>query len=227
MVPTAEWPEVGSFRDHWRWRPDWTATRPRVLWYLTFGDAAELRSTVAEPEAALRAAGADVIPPEWLHLTVTDVGFADEIDEWSLRAARDSVRRALCEEPPLQLRLGPIGALPGAVVLPARPAEPLRRLRRIVRRATTEVGIPAPDDIDGPYWPHVSLCYVNSRTDHDALWSVVQAAEPRTVEVTCDRLAEVLVARREGHYQWDVLEAMSLSGGAATSARPGREVGGR
>lgn len=212
MLPTADWPDVGGFRDHWRWRPDWTPDRPRVLWYLTFEDAARLGSAVEPYEAALRAAGADVVPPQWLHLTVTDVGFADAIDDWTLSAARDSVRRAVRERPPLRLELGPVGALPGAVVLPAQPAEPLRKLRQIVRRSTSEVGIAAPDDIDGRYWPHVSLCYVNERTDHQALWDVLRSHPGATVEARCSRLSEVLVSRREGHYQWEVLGTVPLDG---------------
>ena len=220
MLPTVDWPEVDSFRDHWSWRPEWTATRPRVLWYLTFRDALALHSVLATAEKTLRAAGADVIPPQWLHLTLTDVGFADELDEWTLRAARDSVRHALREEPPLRLKLGPTRALPGAVVLSAQPADRLQRLREIVREATADVGIPAPDDIDGHYWPHVSLCYVNSRTDHEALWTVIQPHDDDTVEVRCDRLEEVLVSRRDGHYQWEVLKSLSLAGNVPTPPLP-------
>ena len=214
MLPTADWPEVGRFRDHWRWRPDWTPNRPRVLWYLTFEDSPQLASAIAPYEPALRATGADLVPPRWLHLTVTDVGFADAIDDWTLRAARDSVRRAVRGLPSLRLELGPVAALPGAVVLPAHPLERLRELRQAVRRSTSEVGLAAPDDIDGPFWPHVSLCYVNSRTDHQALWDVVRPGQGSTVEVRCSRLSEVLVSRREGHYQWQILESVRLDGAA-------------
>lgn len=215
MSPTAEWPEVERFRDHWTWRPEWTASRPRVLWYLTFVGAAELHDLSASYAEPLRKAGTDVIPPQWLHLTVTDVGFADQLQEDALPAVRDAVRRGLSDEPPLELTLGPIRPLHGAVVLAAQPADRLRRLRQLVRQSTTAAGIPAPDDIDGPYWPHVSLCYVNSDTDQDALWEVVRSAQGRTLEVGCGELVEVLVARRKGHYQWDALETVRLETPAA------------
>ncbi len=73
------WTDVREFRDHWTWRPDWTADRPRLLWYLTFEDAPQLRSAVEPAAGPLKEAGTDIVAPDWLHLTVADVGFADEL----------------------------------------------------------------------------------------------------------------------------------------------------
>lgn len=208
--PSAPWPKVTAFRNHWEWRPDWTSNRPRLLWYLTFEDAPDLHDAAAPSCEVLRASGADVVPPEWFHLTVTDVGYHDQLDDWAVRAARESVRETLCEVPALELTLGPLRALPGAIVLPAEPADPLRSLRDAVRRATTAVGIAPPDDLSGSYWPHVSLCYVNDTTDHARLREIVDEAASRTVDVRCDRLAQVLVTRTNGHYRWEVLDEVPL-----------------
>lgn len=209
-LPAAEWPEVDRFRDHWTWRPDWTAGRPRLLWYLTLADVAELKAAAAPSTATLRATGADVVPPAWWHLTVTDVGFDDELDERTVRSACEEVRHRLHDAAPLELRLGPLAVLPGAVVLPAAPAEPLRALRDTVRAVGAELGIRPPGDIDGHYWPHVSLCYVNGATDHERLWGAVRDAPRRTVQVRCDRLTQVRVTRAEGHYRWEVVDEVVL-----------------
>lgn len=210
MSSTARWPQVARFRDHWTWRPDWTAHRPRLLWYLTFEDAPDLRAAAAPSREALLAAGADVVPPEWLHLTVTDVGFYDELDDWAVRTACESVRAALRQVPAPELTVGPVRVLPDAVVLPAEPVGPLRTFREAVWRASTEVGIAPADDIGGHRWPHVSLCYINGRTDHERLREIVDEADPRTVVVRCDRMSQVLVTRRHGHYRWEVVDEVWL-----------------
>lgn len=65
---------------------------------------------LAEPATGrLGTAGADVIPAPWLHLTVTDIGPADEIDRSARAALATAVRTPLaCElgvprQPPLQI----------------------------------------------------------------------------------------------------------------------------
>jgi 2'-5' RNA ligase len=212
MLPTADWPAVEQFRDHWTWRPDWTPGRPRLLWYLTFPDVPDLRAAAAPSTETLRATGADVVPPAWWHLTLTDIGFHAELDDWTVRASCEEVRRRLSAAAPLELTLGPLAVLPGAVVLPANPAEPLRALRDTVRDVGAEHGIRPPDDIDGHYWPHVSLCYVNADSDHEQLWEAVRSAPPRTVQVRCDRLTQVQVTRADGHYRWEVVDEVVLRG---------------
>lgn len=207
-----DWPTVLKFSDHWTWRPDWTAHRPRVLWYLTFADDPGVAASVARTVRPLKAAGADVVPPRWLHLTLTDVGFADEIDDWSLHAAGTAVRDAFKDISPLQLRLGPVSVLPGAVVLAARPVEPLRRMREMIRASMEGVGIRAPDDVQGDFWPHVSLCYVNRNTRHDRLWQAVHDADTCSPTVRCDRVTQVLVTRSHGHYHWKVRDEIPFWG---------------
>lgn len=210
MLPTIESPEVHEIRDHWTWLPDWTAHRPRLLWYLTFEETPDVRAAAAPSSEVLRASGADVVPPEWLHLTVSDVGFIDELDDGAVRACREQVRRDLRSAQSLELTLGPIGVLPDAVVLDAGPVAPLNELRSTVRRAAVHAGIEPPDDFDGERWPHVSLCYLNGGTDHARLSEAVRATDPRTFQVRCDRLAQVLVTRTDGHYRWQVLDDVPL-----------------
>jgi hypothetical protein len=224
MVRTSDWPDVDRFTDHWSWRPEWTEQRPRLLWYLTFEGVPDVHR-LAEPAAGrLRDARADVIPSQWLHLTVSDIGFADEVDHPARVAGAAAVRRLLGGEGPLDLTLGPVAVLPGAVVLPAAPRGPLAHIRDALRCATAGAGTDPADDLDGEYWPHVSLCYVNRRTDHERLWAAVRSAGQGTVGARCDRLAQALVTRRDGHYRWKVLHEVRLSQQPAERA-PGQEGG--
>lgn len=212
MRTTTQWPEIEDFRDHSKWRPDWTADRPRLLWYLTFEDHAEFHAAATVMDAALADCNADVVPPRWLHMTLTDVGFIDELDDRVVHASSRRVVDAVRGMAPQEVTLGPLGALPGAVVLMAGPARQLLRLRERVRRATARAGIPVPDDLDGPFVPHVSLCYMRRDSDHDRLRHVVEACEPRTVTVRCDRVSQVVVSRTNGHYEWQLLAEAPLCG---------------
>jgi len=209
-----EWPHSAAFADHSTWYPDWTRNRPRVLWYLTFEHAPGLAAAARPVAELLAGCAADVVPPQWLHLTVSDAGFADELDSFSLAASADAVRRAVRDLPALDLALGPVAALSDAVALGVAPVEPLRRVRELVRRSMAEVGVQPPDDLDGPFWPHVSLCYVNDLSHHDRLWDVVTSQAALPAQVRADRVSQVLVTRRDGHYEWEVLSEAPLLGSA-------------
>ena len=118
------WPERARLGDHTTWRPEWTARRPLLWWYLTFD---HLPAVV---DHAIRAAAAleplehvDVPPREWLHLTLCEVGYRGEVDEARLEDGVRAVRAALRDTGPVELRLGPVNTLKDAVVLEAHPWE--------------------------------------------------------------------------------------------------------
>jgi 2'-5' RNA ligase len=209
------WPRHGRLGDHTRWRPDWTSCRPLVWWYLTFDQV----PVVAEH--ALRAAApldvlphVDVPPPEWLHLTMCEVGFRDDVDDHRLEAGVAAVREALRDAPPLDLRLGPVNSLHDAVVLEARPLDRLRDVRATVRGAMAEAGIDPVQRDEAQFWPHVTIGYLNAETDHHALMDEVgtHAADAATaaVPISADRLELVEVTRADRHYRWRTLHSVRL-----------------
>jgi hypothetical protein len=64
-------------RRHWWWRPGWRPGRRLYAWHLTLRDQtvsqgqADLRQVVGAYQARLAGlAGLDLVPAEWLHLTV-------------------------------------------------------------------------------------------------------------------------------------------------------------
>lgn len=220
MLPTLGWPRADEIADHWAWRPEWTPHRPRLLWYLTFEQTPDVQAAAAPCTDLLWESGADIVPPEWLHLTVNHVGFADELDARAVRASAAEIRRRLEDVEPFELTLGPMESLPDAVVLAAGPAGRLNRLRAIVCGALAHTGMPEPDDLDEVFWPHVSLCYTNRRTDQALLRDAVWTADPTTVQVRCDRLAQVLVTRADGHYRWEVVDDVPLGPSSRAPAQP-------
>jgi len=74
-----------TVRDHWWWRPGWRIGRRFYTFHVIFDadevwGADELRLLMSEYRQSLAGmAGLDLIPDEWLHLTVQGVGFTDEV----------------------------------------------------------------------------------------------------------------------------------------------------
>ena len=212
MAPDIDWPPVDRLLDHWSsWRPEWTDVRPRLLWYLTFEERPEVGDTAAQSEADLGACGLDVVPARWLHLTLADIGFADSVDPDAFHAMAEEVHEELAGTPDVHLSLGPLALMTDAVVLVAQPYDAVQRLREVVRTAGERHGVPLADADEG-FWPHVTLGYVNGATDHGRLHSLVEASQPTPVDVTCDRLRQVLVIRTGGHYRWHGMGDVRLGG---------------
>lgn len=69
-----------QMRDHWWWRPGWRVGRSFYTWHITFDDqpaAHQLADGYAPALDGLTTL--DLIPPQWLHLTMQGVGFTDEV----------------------------------------------------------------------------------------------------------------------------------------------------
>jgi len=202
--------------DHWRWRPDWAHDRACLWWYLTFedhpqvADATEkLRRRLAEHPAA------DVVPAPWLHMTVGEVAFADQVPAVGVAAVADAVRQAVAGHN-IWLELGTLTTMPGAVVLAAGPLEPWRGLAERVRSATEAAG--AGPAVAESFWPHVTLAYVNRRVSRTALLHDLERDVPE-IRVEPRALTLVAVTRRDRHYQWLVHDRAALGG------RPGMSAG--
>jgi 2'-5' RNA ligase len=209
------WPGHTRVGDHTAWRPEWTSCRPLLWWYLTFGNHPEVAAHAARAAAALGPLPhVDVPPPEWLHLTLCEVGFRDEVDDERVQDGVWAVSEALRAAAPVDLRLGPVNSLHDAVVLEARPLDGLRGLRATVRGAMARGGV-APAQVDeGHFWPHVTVGYLNAVTDHAGLMEAVGRPASEVTTATADRLELVEVTRADRHYRWRT-RAMVALGDAA------------
>lgn len=207
-------PRGEGLRNHWDWRPEWRSDRPCLYWYLTFDE-----ETIAEAIGADvldRAAAVpwlDAVPPRWLHVTLCDIGFADEVAPHVVGRAVREARRVTAATGPLRLRFGPLTAMAGAVVLPAGPVSPLRALQRRVRWATRRALGPECRSAHRQFWPHLSLGYVNRAVPRsEAERRLPGLSLARVAEAPVTRLTLASVTRRNRHYQWSVEAEVPLVG---------------
>jgi 2'-5' RNA ligase len=197
------WPEVDTFESHWRWRPDWTQDRTCLYWYLTFEDHPDAAAVAARAVGRLgELPGVDRVPPRWLHLTLCDIGFLDEIESGQLERLVEEVAGALSRQQPLSLTLGPVLPFSDSVTLAAEPADQLAGLWCRVAAAMKSVGVEPRHHPVEHFRPHVTLGYVNQRVESHRV--VAALGDPWASQgVTVDRLTLAAVGRRDGHYQWD------------------------
>ena len=107
---------ASQLRDHWTvWRPEWTAERTCLYWYLTFTEG-QLNQVKDEEtrDVVARTDWLDPVPPAWSHVTVCDVGFAEDLHQADVEAVTSQVADALTGEEKLRLDLGPIEAFASA-----------------------------------------------------------------------------------------------------------------
>lgn len=198
-------------RDHWQWRPEWASDRICVLWYLTFETAPELSRQAEEAQELLRGiATADVVPPAWLHLTLDDVGFADELLPGQVEQVLEAARTAVRDWEVPALTLGPTCPMEDAVVLQAGPSAALVTLRDLLRGATDRVlGPEAVTGLD-EFWPHVTLAYLNDACEPETLMAPLEPVSAARLVVAPPRLTLAAVTRRDRHYQWTALGHLPL-----------------
>ena len=153
---------VTHTKDHWADRPQWAGGRRQLTFHLTFAGSG-LDGATAGLRAALEALPAlDVVPSRWLHLTLTPIGFTDEVDADAAAAVADEVFagwRAQEPEPAPELWFDTLLIGTEGVLLCPTPASWLDEL----------VGRPR-DAVDRhlgardwhPFWAHASLAYANA-----------------------------------------------------------------
>lgn len=216
------WPSTERLSNHWDWRPEWTPSRPCLYWYLTF-DSGQLTAAVGPRavEVAEAVSWLDPVPVRWMHLTLCEVGFVDELDPDRVTKAVTAVGREAGRVPPLRLTLGPAAVLSGALVLQAGPVQPLRGLRDRLLTGTGEAIGSRPQRVH-QLWPHVSLGYVNRATPASDAARLLEALGPVSGQVTVSRLTLASVTRRDRHYRWTVRASLPLRGAARPTSTTGR-----
>lgn len=197
--------------DHWGWRPEWTAERACTFWYLTVPHA------VTDPalDGYLRRLGrtpwVDVVPPRWWHLTLTEIGYADDLDDPLLDQVAQEVRRATATGP-LTIELGPLVRFRTALALAAGPDARLRALQDAVRGSTQAVlGPDRPVVHPTRFRPHVSVAYLNADVPGQVVHDVLDEAPAVRGTVEVDRLTLAAVTRQDRHYRWRVVEEVRLA----------------
>ena len=135
---------VTTVRNHWWWRPGWRTGRHFYACHLTLDNQPQLRELVRHYQDALaHLPGLDLIPAQWLHITMQGIGFADEISAADLAAVTERLGKQLrAVEPPVATFHRPT-IRSEAVLLKAEPPEPLYQLRLAMYDAIAAVLGPA------------------------------------------------------------------------------------
>jgi 2'-5' RNA ligase len=221
-------PHVDRMRDHWWWRPGWQAGRRFYTWHITFDedtvgqDRAALHRLVCDYQAHLGMPGLDLVPLEWLHLTMQGVGFVDEVSDQDIARIAEAARSRCAHLPPVTVALGPARLRPEAVGLYVVPEEPVGQVRAAIRAAVAEVwGIDRVPELEGGFTPHVSLAYSNMDGPAEPLAAMLAKLPPASVMVTI-RAAQLIVLGRDDHvYRWTTRATVPLAGAPAATERAG------
>lgn len=190
-----------QLKDHWWWRPGWRAGRHVYAAHFSFSHSPELRELAARQQKALAGVeGLDLIPPAWLHLSMQEIGFLDEIPAARAEELFEAAAQALATVPPPVVTFREAVVRTEAIYLPATPAEPVAAVRDAFRSAMAEVlgTVPAA----GPFRPHVSVAYVNRDQDSGPADAALAALDPEPVTVTLHHVDFMTYHRDNRMYEW-------------------------
>ncbi|MGH3318849.1 MAG: 2'-5' RNA ligase family protein [Streptosporangiaceae bacterium] len=197
--------EVDRVRSHWWWRRGWRPDRSFYTWHLTFEGSSELHDLVSSCHAALSEVnGLDLVPSEWLHVTMQGVGFIDDVRTEDVDRIVDAARVRLARLPPLRLTFRSAVIRTEAVALPPIPAGEVRGVRFAIRRGIADVwGTDNVPELPDPYEPHLSVAYVNTDQRAHPIAKALAGVRPEPVTARLTR-ASLIILRREDHlYRWD------------------------
>jgi 2'-5' RNA ligase len=149
-------------QNHWTPEPGADPARQRLMWFMLFGDNAQVADLAQIGQDRLSGLhGLDLVPPPWLHLTTLIAGFWDEIAPEQVDVMACHAHSLLARMTPIQVTMGRVLYHPRAIMLDAGPAAVLEPVLHAVQEATR-----AATGRDGrlhtePWTPHVTLAYSN------------------------------------------------------------------
>jgi 2'-5' RNA ligase superfamily len=212
-------------RDHWWWRPGWRLGRRAYTFHITFEDdeavvgGDDLRRLAADYQRAVASLpGLDLVPLRWLHLTMQNVAFTDEVAEHDVAGVLAAAQKLCGQLEPFQLACDDAEVRQEAIALRLAPAAPVSRLRDTLRSAIQSVlgTVPeAPEHAHG-FEPHISLAYSNLEGASEPYVSAIAGLRPATVSVRVLAAKLIVLDRDERVYRWSTYGEARLGGPEAT-----------
>lgn len=198
-------------RDHWWWRPGWRLGRRAYTFHITFEDdeavvgGDDLRRLAAEYQMALaNLPGLDLVPLRWLHLTMQNVGFTDEVADGDVAAVLAAAQKLCRQLEPFGLTFDEAEVRHEAVALRPVPAAPVSKLRGTLRSAIQSVlGAveDAPEHANG-FDPHISVAYSNREGASEPYIAAVAGLRPTTATIRVLAAKLIVLDRDERVYRW-------------------------
>lgn len=206
-------PHADQVRIRSRWLPGWQPGRRGLAWLIPVAGLPGLRQLANGYQYALvDLPGFDLVPLEWMHILVQDVGFEDELGADRVDPLAESARKHLASTDPLTLSFHQAVVLPESLALPAEPQSALDDLRATLRRASADViGEDLPGEPDGTD-RHPALAYSSAEGTGVFAAATVGAAmvEPATAKVGTVSL--VRLSRDHSCTEWETLAEVPLGG---------------
>ncbi|MFJ4688789.1 2'-5' RNA ligase family protein [Streptomyces sp. NPDC088789] len=200
-----------TMRNHWWWRPGWSVGRRFYTWHLTFEGQDDVHRLAAEYRSVLADAGGalTLIPDQWLHLTMQGIGFVGEIKESDAHAIAEAARVRLSEVPAFDLEIGPAVLDPEAVLLPARPDEPVRAVRDSLRAAIGDILNAVPERAEG-FTPHMSVAYSSGDGPADSVEQALASFDAAPAQARVSTAELIMIHRDNFMYEWDSFATVPL-----------------
>jgi 2'-5' RNA ligase len=147
----------------------------------------------------------DLIPAQWLHITMQGIGFTDEIAAGEFHDVAHALARELSAIDPPAARFHYLTVHPEAVYLKAHPASALYPLRAGMHRAAAHVlgldrvePLPTPEEFN----PHVSIAYVSADGEADPVAQALKTAAAEPVTATFAKASLLVFHRDTRMYEW-------------------------
>jgi hypothetical protein len=166
--------------------------------------------------------GLDLVPDEWLHLTMQDVGFSDEVTGTDREAIIAAATTSLAALPPVTVTTGPPVLAREGILCWVAPAGALDPVRDAVRAAISEVrgSNRVPDSAEWARWsPHVSLAYANADGPAEPFRAALDGCTD-VATVTVRAVDLIRLGRDRQMYEWEPIARLPLGGTAAASQVP-------
>jgi hypothetical protein len=208
----------GILRNHWTPRPGWSPDRSLLATYLTLDGSPDAVAVLQGYQAALTdLPQLDLVPAEWLHVTVQGIAFSDEVPAAAGARLAAALAERLAHLAPPRVRLDAPEPGGEGVFLPLTPAHELAPVREAIRAtATAELGLAALYGLpgqDGAFSPHASFAYTNAdlAVDEVMIRLATVAHAPVELEVT----SVSVIALRQSDRRWWWTDRYDVGIGAA------------
>jgi 2'-5' RNA ligase len=203
---------LSQVADHWWWRTGWRVGRRFYTVHATFGDAPAVQGLAARARARLGGLpGLDLIPAQWLHLTMQGIGFADEVGDADLSAIITAARRRLATVPPVTVTLGPPIVAGEGVTCWASPPRALDPVRDAVRAGIADVWGPQRVPEATEWSAHVSVAYASADGPGEPIEAALGGMAD-TAEATVRAVDLIKLGRDRRMYEWETIASLPLTG---------------
>lgn len=202
---------VTETADHWWWRPGWRPGRRMVTLHVTVPFEAELHDLARRSAPVLEGLGAfDPVPVHGLHLTMTGVGFTDELTAGQAEKVWEEVLGSLADLEPAPIVLDRFFLGSGGVMLSGPPMPWLQEFCQAQRAAVDRMRGSSEDR--GSFHPHISLAYANAAMPMEQVAAALAPIAEQTAPLTLRRpvLTMMRLGRDTHEYAWDVLAEQEL-----------------